>query len=92
MMIKSYHLTSKEWSYPDIYSIDYFLEDIKDELTESNISENLKILKAQRDSMKIEFDEVKLKFGDYTLGIQGIDEAVSTIRGLEFAFEELLHK
>lgn len=90
MIIKSYHLSPKEWSYPDIYSIDYFLEDIKNELTKRNIAENLELLKKQRDGMKT--NAVKLKFGSYTLEIQGIDEAVVTIRGLEFVLEELLNK
>lgn len=29
MFVEGYHLSSLKWSYPDIYSIDYFLEDFK---------------------------------------------------------------
>lgn len=81
MIRKGHHLSSMEWSYPNIMSIDYFLEDFKNELTCNNVNHNLEFLKDYRDKLKQ--DAVILTFGKCKLVIQGIDEAVGTIRGLE---------
>lgn len=81
MFVEGYHLSSKEWSYPNITSIDYFLKDFKSELTRSNVKDNLKFLKDYRNELRE--DAVTLDFGNCKLEIQGNDEAVATIRGLE---------
>ncbi|MCG7335394.1 hypothetical protein MHZ95_08895 [Sporosarcina sp. ACRSM] len=81
MIRKGHHLSSLEWSYPNIMSIDYFLEDFKSELTCNNVNHNLVLLKDYRN--KLRQDVVILTFGNCKLEIQGIDEAVGTIRGLE---------
>lgn len=90
MWFKGYHLSSMSWSYLDIYSIDYFLIDFKDELTRSNVERNLELLENYRDEDK--GDAVTLIFGNCKLDIQGIDEAVATIRGLEYALENCILK
>ncbi|EDT48292.1 hypothetical protein [Streptococcus infantarius] len=87
MFVEGYHLSSMKWSYPDIYSIDYFLEDFKSELTASNVGNNLKLLGDYRDDLRE--DVVTLTFGNCELKVQGMDEVVATIRGLEYVLERL---
>lgn len=85
MIEKGYYLHTKNWSYPDIL-IDYFLSDIEEELTRDIIERNLKCLKIYR--LKLENDPLNLSLGDYTLEIQGVDEATATIRGLDFVLDK----
>lgn len=81
MVDKGYYLTSKNWSYTNVL-IDYFLDDIKDELTLSVIKQNIKILEKYRNGLCVY--PITLYFGGYTLEIMGADEATATIRGLEY--------
>lgn len=85
MIVEGYHLSSMEWSYPNIISIDYFLEDFKSDLTRSNVEDNLKFLEDYREELRE--DAVTLDFGNCKLEIQGIDEADKTIRGLEYVLQ-----
>lgn len=85
MLAKGYHLSSMHWSYPEIISIDYFLEDFKSELTKNNVEDALEFLEEYREQLRE--DAVTLVFGNCTLEIQGIDEADNTIRGLIFILE-----
>jgi len=87
MLVRKNHLSSMKWSYPDIYSIDYFLEDFKSELTASNVEDNLEFLGDYRDELRE--DAVTLTFGNCELKVQGIDEVGATIRGLEYVLERL---
>lgn len=86
MIVKGYYLSSKEWSYPEVV-IDYFLEDIQDELNLINVKSNIERLENYRNNSSA--DAIVLALGKYTLDIQGSDEATSTIRGLKY-FEYLL--
>lgn len=81
MITKGYYLTSKNWSYTDVL-IDYFLDDIEDELTLKVIKKNIKNLENYRNGLSDY--PLTLTFGNYTLEIKGSDEATSTIRGLEY--------
>lgn len=81
MIDKGYYLTSKNWSYTNVL-IDYFLEDIEDELTLKVIQKNIKVLENYRNGSSDYL--LTLTFGNYTLKIKGSDEATSTIRGLEY--------
>ncbi|PAQ15110.1 hypothetical protein CD798_07580 [Bacillaceae bacterium SAOS 7] len=85
MLTTGYHLSSMHWSYPDIISIDYFLEDFKNELTKNNVEDAIEFLEEYRRNLRE--DAVTLFFGKSSLEIQGIDEADITIRGLIFALE-----
>lgn len=85
MLKKKHHLSSMEWSYPNIISIDYFFEDFKNELTKNNVEDTLEFLEDYRE--KLREDAVTLVFGNCTLEIKGIDEADKTIRGLIFVLE-----
>ncbi|EAE0271721.1 hypothetical protein H0J01_001024 [Listeria monocytogenes] len=87
MLRKKHFLSRAEWSYPDILSIDFFLEDFKHELTYDNVNDNLEFLKDYRNKSKS--DTVTLTFGNCKLEVQGIDEATATIRGLEYALNEM---
>ncbi|MCR6098305.1 hypothetical protein HXA31_17110 [Salipaludibacillus agaradhaerens] len=87
MLRKNHSLSRAEWSYPDIYSIDYFLEDFKHELTYDNVNDNLELLKDYRNKLKS--DTITLTFGNCKLEVQGIDEATATIRGLEYVLNEM---
>lgn len=86
MLSKNYHLSTMEWSYNDITSIDYFLADFKNELTKDNVTDNLKLLADYRDRLTQE--ELILVFGNCKLKVKGIDEVVATIRGLEYVYEK----
>lgn len=81
MIVKGYYLSSKEWSYPEVV-IDYFLEDIQDELNLINLKSNIELLENYRNNSGA--DAIVLALGEYTLDIQGSDEATSTIRGLKY--------
>ncbi|MGJ5638414.1 hypothetical protein ACSBQ0_17280 [Bacillus altitudinis] len=85
MLSKGYHLSSMHWSYPNIISIDNFLEDFKNELTKNSVEDTLEFLEDYRE--KLREDTVTLVFGKCRLEIQGIDEADNTIRGLIFVLE-----
>lgn len=81
MIVAGYYLSSKKWSFPEVV-IDYFLEDIEDELTLNNVQSNIAILENYRKNSNGEAIDIVL--GNYTLDIQGSDEASATIRGLEY--------
>ncbi|MCG1010380.1 hypothetical protein J4760_10155 [Salinicoccus sp. ID82-1] len=81
MIVKGYYSSSKNWSFPEVV-IDYFLEDIEDELTLSNVQSNIAILENYRKSSNE--DAIDIVLGNYTLDVQGSDEACATIRGLEY--------
>jgi len=85
LLPKGYHLSSKHWSYPNILSIDYFLEDFKNGLTKSNVKKTIGFLEEYRRNLGSEV--VTLDLGKCSLEIQVIDEADKTIRGLKFALE-----
>ncbi|WP_130807933.1 hypothetical protein [Senegalia massiliensis] len=81
MWFKGYHKSKLSWSYPEIESIDYFLEDFKEELTEINLEDNILLLETYRDELKTK--PVILTLGICELEIQGLDEAVTVLRGLK---------
>ena len=76
-----YHKSKSSWDYINIASVDYFLDDWRDVLTEENISQALRQCIKYRDESCTEY--LTLNFGEMTLRIKGVDEACSVIRGLE---------
>jgi len=80
-------LSRRNWKYPDILNIDYFLEDFKSHLTYDNVNYSIRVLKKYIDSH--ERNAIILTFRKLTFEIKGIDEAVRTLRGLSFVDENL---
>lgn len=78
----SHDIFKMKWSYKEIISIDYFLEDFKEHLTAENVKINLQTLTRYRDDLKEE--SINLIFKKCILEIRGLDEACTVIRGLEF--------
>lgn len=72
-------------SYSKIDSIDYYLEEINEELTKCSVLKNIKILQKYRNEFMVK--PTNLIFSKYKLQFQGVDEAVAIIRGLEFVLE-----
>ena len=73
-------LSRRNWKYPDILNIDYFLEDFKNHLTAENVNYSIRVL--ERYVENLEQDAIVLTFRKHTLEVKGIDEAVRTLRGL----------